>query len=204
MSATNRTDGQRDPDGLDFYETPAWAVRRVLERVEIPVGRWLDPCAGTGAIRRAADPCFDSEWLMYEIEPGRATECRIHASDFFLANVPRWNTCAIFNPPFPMAEAFVRSCLQLADHVLCLQRVNWAAKRGPLLSSHPADVYMLPDRPAFGLNKHGKVGTDATEYAWFHWHKDAFGLFRVLDRTPRAELKEAADRIRSEAKRRAK
>lgn len=206
MSATARTEGQRAPDGLDFYETPAWAVQVLLRNVYLPPWQWLDPCAGTGAIPRAVgEHGYSVLWTNVEIDCTRADVSGAVRADFFEwhrepANFKhRWDV-AIFNPPFPMAEQFVRACLPIADHVVCLQRINWAAKRGKLLDEHPADVWMLPDRPAFGLNKHGRVGTDATEYAWFYFHKEARGLFRVLPRAPKGDLKAANARIRSMAK----
>lgn len=198
MSATGRTDGQRNPDGLDFYETPAWAVRRIVEATYLPPGRWIDPCAGTGAIPRAVDSHQGRSWTLVEIDPSRADISGASRGDFFeVATMFDRFDVAIFNPPFPLAEQFVRACFPIADHVVCLQRINWAAKRGPLLDVFKADIWMLSDRPAFGLNKHGKVGTDATEYAWFHWHKEATGRFRVLPRVPKGELKAANDRIRA-------
>lgn len=208
MSATGRTRGQRDVD--DFYATPAWAVHRILEKafpmVEDRIGEWLDPCAGKGAIIRACkDLGVSARWTACELEDsyqGDLLDCtnRVLMGDFFRV-VPARYDVAIFNPPFPLAEQFVRACLPIATHVICLQRINWAAKRAGLFGEFPPDVWMLPDRPAFGLNKLGKVGTDATEYAWYHWHFDGkpSGQFRILGRTPKAELRAHADLIRQQA-----
>jgi hypothetical protein len=217
MSATGRTAGQRDPD--DFYATPAWSVSRILEAVGLlprddlqamtrPYEEWLDPCAGMGAIIEACrDRGVRARWTACELEASYEPALlplanRVVMGDFFRV-VPARYDVAIFNPPFPLAEQFVRACLPIARHVLCLQRLNWAAKRKDLLDEWPCDVWVLPDRPAFGLNKHGKVGTDATEYGWFHWgpERGGGGYFRVLAPTPKAELKAHADLIRRLAKR---
>ena len=39
----------------DYYPTPSWCVRALLETVDLPTGTWLEPTAGDGAIIRAVD-----------------------------------------------------------------------------------------------------------------------------------------------------
>jgi hypothetical protein len=51
VSATKRGSGVRTPD--DAYETPAWCVQRLLEKLQLPGGNWLEPGAGDGAIIKA-------------------------------------------------------------------------------------------------------------------------------------------------------
>lgn len=92
------------------------------------------------------------------------------------------------NPPFSGAEEFLKRGLEVAEHVVLLLRLNFAAsaKRAPLMHDHPPDVYVLPNRPSFT----GK-GTDSIEYAWFHWHagRTEPGRFVVLPTTPIDERK---------------
>ena len=71
MSSTNRGGKRQD---LDVYPTPAWVVDRLLEVVDFPGGRWLEPCAGDGAIMRAvnawrADVRWDACELRAECTP---------------------------------------------------------------------------------------------------------------------------------------
>lgn len=64
MSATGRSDVRRLDD---FYATPAWCVRRLLEGVNPPGGLWLEPCAGDGAIIRAVEEMrADVKWHAVE------------------------------------------------------------------------------------------------------------------------------------------
>lgn len=212
MSATTGEYLKENPNS--FYSTPAWAVHRILDAVferfkgSPDHGNWLEPCAGGGAIIQACQSWgIKARWMAVEIDERHNTALsQVDATrvmgDFF-GCTPFGQQVAIFNPPFPLAEKFVRACLPIATHVLCLQRLNWAAKRKALFDEFPPDVYVLPDRPAFGLNKYNKVGTDATEYCWYVWSGDFRGRpgeFRVLDRTPKADLKAHADLIRSVAK----
>src|SRR5690349_10404112 len=41
--------GRKISDGIDYFETPAWATRKLLEFEEFE-GRILEPCCGNGAI----------------------------------------------------------------------------------------------------------------------------------------------------------
>ena len=65
MSATGRSSVRKD---YDNYPTPAWCVRRLLERVDLPGGTWLEPAAGDGAIVRAVRAArHDVDWIAVEI-----------------------------------------------------------------------------------------------------------------------------------------
>ena len=57
-----------------------------------------------------------------------------------------------------------------------LLRLNWLESRKKLVEEFPCDVWILPNRPSFGRNKEGKIGTDATAYAWFHWSPATIGI----------------------------
>ncbi len=63
MSATNRG-RQRSP--ADDHPTPEWCVRRLVEAVDLPGSRWLEPAAGDGAIVRAVGR-VDVAWDLWEV-----------------------------------------------------------------------------------------------------------------------------------------
>ena len=61
------------------YPTPRWCVDRLLERVDLPGGEWLEPCAGHGAIvRRILDLRGDVIMRANDIQPGNAS--KLHAA----------------------------------------------------------------------------------------------------------------------------
>jgi hypothetical protein len=194
VSSAGRTPGIRAAN--DEYFTPRWCVDRLLERDILPVDRdgraayWLDPCAGGGAIIKAvAQHPNNIHWTACEIDPKHEGAlkpwCNTVVIGDFLRVVPASYDVVLTNPPYSMAEAFVLACLPIAKHVAMLLRVNWIAGHRELLEEHPADVYVLPDRPSFSLNKDGKVGSDSTEYAWFVWPCDGvIGTVEVLRDTP--------------------
>lgn len=214
MSAAGRTPGLRVPQ--DNYATPPWCVDRILERLPLPTYKlppqdgafavdglphdvkpayWLDPCAGSGQLIRAAQAYHASRglalprWQAVEVRP----ECEaslvtvanpVIISDF-LRVVPASYEVVLTNPPYSLAEEFVRACLPIAKNIVMLLRLNWLENKDELLKEHPADVYVLPNRPPFGRDKKGKISTDATAYAWFHWSETTQGRIVHLARTPK-------------------
>lgn len=184
MSATNRS-AAREAHPNDFFETPAWCTKAILPL--LPSANVLDPCAGSGAILRAVrDEYPDALVSGYEIndaltalshEHGLSVETR----DALGLDPWRAADVILMNPPFALAEEFVRRALAEAQPtawVVALLRVNWIAsiKRMAFHRAHPADLYILPRRPSFT----GK-GTDACEYAWFVWRRFAGGRWQILE-----------------------
>lgn len=191
MSATNR--GLPRQLG-DFYPTPEWATRAFLKAPHnIPfLGGWVwEPCAGDGAIIRAAKKHYpESKWIASDIREDfrpylKNTADQVMMGDFlkFRANHVE---VIMTNPPFCLAEPMIENALANAQYVVMLLRLNFlgAQKRAGFFRDHAPDVYVLPRRPSFGKNKDGRKGNDATEYAWFVWGPQRFrrrGLLQVLD-----------------------
>jgi hypothetical protein len=198
MSSTNRG-GQRSP--ADNYETPTWCTRRLLEAVDLPGGVWLDPGAGTGKIIRAVnDIRKDVTWDAVEIrdecrDPLVLTGAKVMISDFLdYGSKSLWREPDVVctNPPYRLAGEFLEMCLPLAKITVMLLRLNYlgSEKRSSFMRSFTPDVYILPNRPPFTVNKKGKMSTDSIEYAWFVWHGATprrEGKIRVLASTPKGE-----------------
>lgn len=201
MSAPRRAD--------DFYETPKFCVDRLLDRLWLPSGHWLEPSAGSGAIIRAVNAHLHYQPLhgrprvtweavelndFYEeaLDPLCGTALTIGANfldpGFFPDNA---FATVIGNPPYSLAEAFVRACLPLSPHVVMLLRLNFleSKSRASFFAAEMPDVYVLPNRPSFT----GK-GTDRTGYGWFHWGPDRgrkSGRVEVLAEMPISERRAA-------------
>lgn len=182
MSATARSGADRR-SALDFYSTPAWCTRAIVEELGCPRDV-LDPCAGDGAILSALDA--ETHRRGFEIDDARARKARDGGHDVLsrdaLDGAP-WGDfgAVIMNPPFSHAEAFIERALAEAAgrSVVALLRLNWLGgmKRSAFHRKRPADVYVLPRRPSFNGG-----GTDATEYAWFAWGWGSpGGRWRILD-----------------------
>lgn len=176
MSATNRG-AVRQPN--DNYPTPEWCVRALLDAVPLPGGRWLEPCAGDGAIMRAVRRP-DVIWTGYELRLLDPVPNNILCGVDFLSvryAYRMWDV-ALTNPPYRLAREFVEGCRYLATHTVFLLRLNFLAgqARRDWLAGDPPDVYVLPRGPSFSAD--GR--TDATEYAWFHWGPNTNGRIRWL------------------------
>ena len=200
MSATKRNN-VRLPD--DFYQTSPWIVHRLLEAVDLPVGAWLEPAVGHGAIVRAVNQFhertgFKVDWWGADIRKAVRGEVsdvidstQLYAGlDFTRPSMLDTGEfdVIISNPPFSLAMEFIERSLQLADHVAMLLRLNFlgSATRAAFFRANMPDVYVLPNRPSFTSD--GR--TDATEYAWAVWgpvRNRTSGQVSVLAETPAAE-----------------
>ena len=190
MSARTR-DTHRSP--FDFYPTPTWCVQRLVEAVDLPGGRWLEPAAGDGAIIRAIGR-FDVKWTAWEVREDegprlRHLDARPHVviGDFLgscatdSASTAKCQV-AITNPPFSLAMPFIEGCLAQAEIVVMLLPLNFLASEGrwKFMRANTPDVYVLPNRASF---KGGN--TDIAEYGWFVWRggRRSAGKIRVLGLT---------------------
>lgn len=193
MSATNRGAVRR---AMDYYPTPAWCVRRILEAVPLPRGRWVEPSAGDGSIVREIRAAADFVTAL-ELR----AECRgdlersgadaVVIDDALAAPWPSADV-VIANPPYALADAFAARAVEAAPHALFLLRLNWISARSRVewLRTHRPDVWILPERPSFD----GSGNTDATAYAWLHWHPGAAGSVSWVATTPAAERVAGAER----------
>lgn len=186
MSSTKRG---RLRQRQDNYPTPAWCVNRLTEAVELPRGKWLEPCAGDGAIIRAvarADVVWDAVEIRSRPIPHLEALPNVAVINMdaleYLRDSSLHYDVAITNPPFTLAGHFIATCRERATHVVMLLRLNYLASetRHALMTNTRPDVYVLPNRPSFV----GGGKTDSIEYAWFHWHPKSRGLLRVLALTP--------------------
>jgi hypothetical protein len=189
MSSTHRG-AERRP--ADFYATPHWTVRRLLEALPLPGGVWFEPCAGEGDIIKAVNakredvtwhahelrgecaPTLDSIERVTHVEIGDLLARRV-------ATMPMASVC-ITNPPFSIAQPILEHLLHGDfEHLIFLQRVNWCAgPRAALFREMQPSLYVLPDRPSFTGGS-----TDSIEYGW--WVFDAEGKLNILNNTPLRE-----------------
>ena len=202
MSATNRG---RERIDADYYPTPAWCVRSIVERFgsAFPRAGIVEPCCGDGAIIRAAgaqrfalgiDIRAECAEQVAPLPFMRADIREVRAVDVFPAVVP---SLLMTNPPFSLA-------FEIAQHVrrewpsvpyLMLMRLSFleSEERAEWLRSDMPDVYVLPHRPSFAFGS-----TDSASYAWFHWRTPAglrvspMGRVEVLPTVP-ASMRDKAE-----------
>lgn len=199
MSSTNRGGARADSD---FYPTPHYVVRRLLERLALPGGRWLELGAGTGDVVRAvlevrADVSFSAVELRAECRPdleaSGADEVVIlsaqeYAAEFAACAQPQPFDVVIMNPPFSDALRFVQLALPLAPWVVCLERSPWigdAEERFDYFSE------LMPDEYRVGRIDFDGRGGDSIPYSWFVWgpwqRQRTRGALELLAPTPAAQ-----------------
>ena len=192
MSSTCRGSERRLDDA---YLTPGWAVLRLLETWTPPAGTLVEPARGDGSIVRAVGS--RRPWVSYDIRDVHPESTFHRRGDFLTVATPSPSVVAVVtNPPYSLAEEFVRKSRELyqnAELVFLLRLAFLASEKRLQLwrDIGTPDVYVLPNRPSFTGG-----GTDSADYAWFHWPKawtdkscgpQCFGNIRVLASTPASE-----------------
>lgn len=200
MSRAKRAE---DRTPLDAYMTPlelAEAICERLYRAAAPPGEIVEPSAGRGAFVRAARARWpDAHLTAVEIDFARRAELLEAGAHQVL--VEDWAGLArsfanaqpedgptrliVGNPPFRQAQAHVEAGLEWlrdGDRIAFLLRINFlGADKRVSFWRRPGLEWMAPiaPRPSFGLNKHGKPGSDGTEYGLFCWRKGYRGTPRL-------------------------
>lgn len=206
MSATGHSNCRRERDD---YPTPAWCVDRLLEAVALPDGRWLEPAAGDGGIIdavnawRAVARKQPIAWEACDVNPAfqetlsRKSD-RAIMGDFTtgIGDLADDYDVAITNPPFDLAEEFLRECRRRARIVALLLRTNFlgSEERHALFEHDFPDVNQLPNRPTFSIfekwdpkkKRWTRTTSDSCEYAWLVWGpaRRMEGTIRRLALTP--------------------
>lgn len=163
----------------DYYPTPSWCVRALIETVDLPSGRWLEPTAGDGAIIRAANAVLRGgvAWEAIEINEEHrgsleATGATVQIADVMAADLSGDYRMVIGNPPYSYAEEIIDRVLSAVEcPVAMLLPLTFLAgqRRDEFYRRHGIpDVLVLPRRPSFV-----GCGTAAVDYGWMIWQSEA-------------------------------
>lgn len=150
----------------DYYPTPPEATQALLDFLDIPRGTVIwEPACGEGHMVQVLER-NRLKVIATDIQGG---------TDFLTAEMPRNTEWIITNPPFSLAEQFIRKC---AEHnkpfALLLKSQYWhAAKRTPLYwEITPEYVLPLTWRPDFLFKTRGK-GAPLMDVIWCVWKPNA-------------------------------
>lgn len=155
----------------DWYVEPEWCSERLFA-VESFHGAVIDPACGSGRIVRAARAAgleaYGSDLV------ARSPECA-NVVDFLTA--PRAYPNIISNPPFGIAEAFVKRALDVtAGKVVMLLPTKWVQgdKRSRWLATTPLrKVLFITPRPSMPpgpvIEAGVSPGGGKEDFAWFIW-----------------------------------
>jgi hypothetical protein len=170
----------RDPyaeRGDDLYETPSGAVHALLRAELLPSCIW-EPAAGHGNIvkvlREAGHTVLASDLVDYG-EPSH-----FHGRDFLMEyQAPIGCEAIITNPPYKLADQFVRHALKLCPKVVMLLRLLFleGTGRSDILDGPLARVHLFRNRlPRMHRNGwDGPKATSTVAFAWFVFEREHTG-----------------------------
>jgi hypothetical protein len=191
MQTLNRLKSERPRKKYDFYETPIELSRasiyNFIKDEEYKPLEILDPGAGHGVWGKALCEFFGYDSIAIsgvEIDEKTKPEWYVdwYIGDYldypnYVTYDSRQPELIIGNPPYSLAEEFVRKSFDLlvdGGYIFFLLRLAFleSAKRIPLYKEFPPKrVYVLQRRPSF-FSSNGKTRTtDATSYAMFLWQE---------------------------------
>jgi hypothetical protein len=179
---TNQGRHTQDQRAGDFYPTPAPLTRALTAHWPLPPLIW-EPAAGRGdmaaPLQAAGHRVIQTDITSYGT--------RLDAvGDFFdFEEAPEGAACIVTNPPFYIADRFVRHGLKLCPTVIILQRILYLEGKGrsDLIDHHLDHVLAFIERPPMmhrwsqgedGIWREwqGKKSSSAMPFAWFIFKRD--------------------------------
>ena len=187
---------------LDFFPTPPWATRALMEKVinsrSIPRMRCLEPACGAGHMVRPlaeyfatviAEDIEDYGWIGLDAQ-----------IDFLapLYGFQRQVDWIVTNPPFNKAAEFALRAMELSTRGVALfARTTFLESKGryeSLFKTLPPTVAVFSERVPLVKGRLDRKAFSATSYSWFVWQKHGIGSGRYMVIPPcRAELEKEAD-----------
>jgi hypothetical protein len=157
--------------GNDLYETPPEATRALIRHVALPPFIW-EPAAGRGAIARelraAGHAVHMTDLADYEgADPGIMS-----GVDFLLERQAPVVGAIVTNPPYKLADQFIRHGLSLGLPVIVLLRLMAieGSKRSDIIDGHLHEVWAGKERLP-GMHRDGWDGprnaSTSAPFAWF-------------------------------------
>ena len=162
-----------DQEGADFYPTPPWATKALLENEKFEGNIW-EPACGNGAMSEEIKkryPCQVYSTDLYDHGYEFA-----HTGINFLMTYnaeKQWNNI-ITNPPYNEAENFIHKALSIVNHKAAfLLRLSFleGEKRYKRLfaKSPPVRVWAFSERITFYPAGAEIKGSGTLAYGWFIW-----------------------------------
>ncbi|SER50370.1 hypothetical protein SAMN04490244_101286 [Tranquillimonas rosea] len=165
-------------DSLDDFPTPPWATRALCE--------WLagqgwnlfhlsvrEPAANRGFMARPLGEAFGTVMAsdVHDYGVGFPQE------DYLFPGADRSADWTITNPPFRLAEDFIRAAIEASlSGVAMIVRgafLEGVGRYQKLFSlTPPTDVLQFCERVPMVKGKYDPLATTATSYAWFVWQFD--------------------------------
>lgn len=173
---------------LNYFPTPPWASRALLEHVIPDAGGTVwEPACGEGHMVAVLDECFGTVFAsdVHDFGVGKVGSFVGAGPDVLPPPgvLPDW---VITNPPFALAAEFVERALDVAaEGVAMLVRTTWleGVDRYERLfrDSPPTIVAAFVERVPMTVGRWDPDADTATAYAWVVWRRvEVRGLTGVV------------------------
>lgn len=189
------------PDALDFFPTPPWATRALIEEVIDPhavkgLTCW-EPAAGEGHMAEVLRPYFAVLHAsdVHDYGRGYAVGSFVGgglSTDRASCSTPDW---IITNPPFNLAGEFLnRALYEAKTGVALLLRTAWIEGeqrwRDIFSKTAPSTIAQFAERVPMVKGRWDPEASSATAYMWFIWERDLHNNFpnNGYSRRGRSEL----------------
>lgn len=166
-------------DSLDFFPTPAWATRALIEHVMIGGGWRLDQIKEMDVHECACGQGHMAKPLSEYFKSVLASDCHDYGfgrtHDFLMPGKPLGKTeWIITNPPFKLGAEFILRALEIARvGVAMLVRTSFieSVSRYENIFSRRAPLYVAPfvERVPMFKGRVDPSGSTATSYCWLVW-----------------------------------
>jgi hypothetical protein len=164
----------------DLYETPECATRALLAVESLPSGAVWEPACGPGAIVRVLRAASHRVYATDLVDYGSADQ-DAHGVDFLMeSSTPDSIASIVTNPPFKLADEFVRHALLLCPRVYMLLRLAFLESDGRsdiLDGGRLRRVHVFRERLPM-MHRAGWDGpraSSAMAFAWFCWDRQRRG-----------------------------
>lgn len=166
--------------GADLYETPACAVEALLRVESLPRLVW-EPACGPGSIVEVLEAHGHDVLATDVVNYGTG-----HWVKDFLYCSGSTDRAIVTNPPYQLAEKFVRKALELSPLVIMLLRLAFleSVRRTDILeNSGLARIHVFRNRLPMMHRKNwdGPKASSAMPFAWFVWERGHTGP-TIIDR----------------------
>lgn len=165
----------------DFYPTPPECTIALLDHLRIPSGTLVwEPACGEGHI---VDVLLDRGYIV------RASDIK-DGEDFLFSSDLGGAEWIITNPPFSLAEEFIRKSWDYGvPFALLLKAQFWNAKRryGLFQDCPPSEVLPLTWRPDFLFKTRGS-GSPLMDVCWVVWRSLDYTHETIYRPLPRPEI----------------
>lgn len=155
----------------DFYQTPYSMTEQILERMYLrPQDSILEPASGAGAITKVIKSFYPKNRLI-----SSDINRQVCNWDFLTHNFEEKFDWVITNPPYSLADDFIRKAKRVGKKVLMLLPLNYLQGQRRYqeeIFNTLNSIYIFTRMPMLSeeIREDGKYKTGMQAYAWYYWN----------------------------------